>query len=47
MSFSISICGARTSVIVPSDIVDNFSQLASIMCLTVELNKHCAIVVNY
>jgi len=47
VSFSISICGARTSVIVPSDIVDNFSQLASIMCLTVELNKHCAIVVNY
>jgi len=46
VSFSISICGARSIILVPSDIVDKFSQLASIMCLTTELHKHCAIVVN-
>jgi hypothetical protein len=45
VSFSVSICGPRSTVLVPSDIVDNFSQLASIMCLTIELHKHCADVV--
>jgi len=46
VSFSLSICDARSIVLVPSDIVDNFSRLASIMCLTIELHKHCAIVEN-
>jgi len=40
VSFSISICGARSIVLVPSDIVDNFFQLALIMCLTMELHVY-------
>jgi hypothetical protein len=35
VSFSILICGARSIVLVPSDIVDNFFQLASIMCMCI------------